>query len=73
MAETRVQHGMNKKTAASGGVSFTSMLAILFIGLKLAGVISWPWWAVLAPIWVPWAVVAVAVAAILALGLVLPE
>lgn len=27
------------------------VLTILFIGLKLAGFISWSWWAVLAPMW----------------------
>lgn len=26
---------------------------ILFVGLKLGGVIDWPWWLVLAPFWVP--------------------
>ena len=25
----------------------------LLIGLKLAGIISWSWWWVLAPMWVP--------------------
>jgi len=29
------------------------LLAILFIGLKLTGVISWSWLWVLAPIWIP--------------------
>jgi len=27
-------------------------LTILFIGLKLTGLISWSWWWVLSPIWV---------------------
>ena len=35
----------------SGGLSFLSLLAILFIGLKLGGLISWSWWWVLCPIW----------------------
>lgn len=34
-------------------MSFLALLAILFIGLKLAGVITWPWLCVLAPIWFP--------------------
>jgi hypothetical protein len=29
------------------------MLAILFIGLKLANIIHWSWWLVLAPLWAP--------------------
>ena len=33
------------------GVSLLNMLAVLFIGLKLAGLIDWPWWLVLAPLW----------------------
>lgn len=42
---------MEKST--SGGVSFSSMLLILFIALKLVGVIDWPWIWVLAPFWIP--------------------
>jgi hypothetical protein len=37
----------------SGGIGFIGLLAILFIGLKLGGIISWSWLWVLAPIWVP--------------------
>lgn len=39
-----------------GGVSFFGLLAIVFITLKLCGVIDWEWWLVLAPIWVPTAI-----------------
>lgn len=35
-----------------GGPGFWSLLTLLFIGLKLAGVINWSWWLVLAPMWV---------------------
>ncbi len=42
---------MEKST--SGGVSLSSMLLILFITLKLVGVIDWPWIWVLAPFWIP--------------------
>ena len=35
------------------GISFTGLLFLLFLGLKLAGVISWPWIWVCAPIWIP--------------------
>lgn len=37
----------------SGGVGFLGLLALLFIALKLTGVIAWSWWWVLAPIWIP--------------------
>lgn len=36
-----------------GGTSLSSMLLILFITLKLTGVINWSWWWVLAPFWIP--------------------
>jgi len=38
---------------ASTGIGFGGALAILFIGLKLAGVIAWSWWWILSPIWIP--------------------
>ena len=41
----------------SVGIGFFGLLAILFIGLKLGGVITWSWWLVLARIWVWWAFV----------------
>lgn len=38
-------------------LSFEGALAITFIVLKLCGVISWSWWWVLAPLWIPIALV----------------
>lgn len=32
---------------------FYGFLTLLFVGLKLAGVIHWSWWWVLAPLWAP--------------------
>ena len=32
-------------------VNFLSILAVLFIGLKLGGVIAWSWWLVLLPVY----------------------
>lgn len=32
---------------------FATLLAILFIGLKLTGFITWNWFWVLSPIWIP--------------------
>ena len=37
--------------------SFVSLLAVAFIVLKLCGVIDWAWVWVLAPIWIPFALV----------------
>lgn len=44
----------NKTTTVTS--PFLSILALVFITLKLAGigaVATWSWWAVLSPIWVP--------------------
>ena len=42
----------DNKTTASSGIGFSGLLAILFIALKLTGVITWSWLWVLAPIWI---------------------
>jgi len=34
-------------------MKFCDALAVVFIVLKLCGVISWSWWWVLSPIWIP--------------------
>jgi len=41
-----------ESSAGSGGIGFTGLLTIVFITLKLCGVINWSWWWVLAPIWI---------------------
>lgn len=40
-------------TASVGGISFGSLLTIVFIALKLTGYITWSWVWVLAPLWIP--------------------
>lgn len=35
-------------------VGFLGLLALIFITLKLIGVLAWSWTAVLSPIWLPW-------------------
>lgn len=52
----------------SGGVSIAGLLGIVFIVLKLTGVIAWSWWWVLAPFWIP---VAIGLAVLLIIGVVL--
>lgn len=47
----------DSKTTSSGGIGFTGLLLIVFITLKICGVISWPWLWVLAPFWIPLAFV----------------
>jgi len=40
------------ESTSSGGVSFTSLLLLLFIGLKLTNNIQWSWWWVFSPLWI---------------------
>lgn len=42
---------MNNKQASSG-IGFTGLLTIVFIVLKLCGIITWSWWWVLSPLWI---------------------
>ena len=37
----------------SGGVGLATVIGIVFIILKLVGVIAWSWWWVLSPFWIP--------------------
>lgn len=37
--------------------TFLLSLAAVLIGLKLAGLLHWPWWLVLVPIWGPFAAI----------------
>lgn len=47
-----------------GSIRFCELLAVLFIGLKLTGVIAWSWWWVLAPLWGPLALVLAIIAVV---------
>lgn len=40
-------------SSSSSGIGFGSLLTIVFITLKLLGKITWSWWWVLAPSWIP--------------------
>jgi len=44
---------MENNNKTSGGIGFFGLLTLLFIGLKLCGVITWSWLWVLAPLWIP--------------------
>ena len=43
----------NRKSSVvvSGGVTFLELLFVVFLVLKLIGVIDWSWWWVTAPLW----------------------
>ena len=40
------------KTTVNGGIGFTGLLQIVFIVLKLIGIINWSWVWVLSPTWI---------------------
>ena len=43
-------------SSSNSGIVFTGLLTIVFIVLKLTGYISWSWWWVLSPVWIPLAI-----------------
>ena len=42
----------NTSNASGGGIGFAGVLTIVFIVLKLCGVIDWSWLWVLSPLWI---------------------
>lgn len=46
-------------SSSSGGIGVFGLMGVMFIGLRIAGVISWPWAWVLAPFWAPLALAAI--------------
>ena len=48
-------------SASSGGVSFGGALFFVFLVLKLTGHITWAWWWVASPLWIPFAIVLIAI------------
>jgi hypothetical protein len=46
-------------SATAGGVGVGGLLLVAFVVLKLTGFIHWSWWWVLAPAWIPAAILLV--------------
>ena len=44
---------MEKEKHSLNGLSFTQILALIFIVLKLTDYITWSWLWVLSPLWIP--------------------
>ena len=62
---------MSSKVEVGGnGIGFFGLLGIVFITLKLTGVIAWSWWWVLAPFWVPLSITLLAIAIIVFIAVV---
>lgn len=59
---------MDKHSGSNAGIGFCSLLALLFIALKLTGFIHWSWLWVLSPIWINLAIWVVLVLIITAIN-----
>lgn len=49
----------DNNSTGGGGIGLFGALGIVFVVLKLVGVIAWPWLWVLAPFWAPFTVLGV--------------
>jgi hypothetical protein len=58
----------NKSNSTASGISFSSILFIVFLVLKLTGTIDWSWWWVTAPLWIPVGLVLIIALVILVLA-----
>jgi len=57
---------MSKSTSTTS-VTFPSLVFLLFLGLKLAGVppvANWSWWWVTSPLWISWLIIIVLIGVI---------
>lgn len=64
-------NNVSSSSSSSGGIGFVGMLTIVFIVLKLIGVITWSWWWVLSPLWISFGIglIALLVFGIVILGI----
>lgn len=55
------------------GLSLTDVLTLIFVVLKLAGLVSWSWFWVLSPLWIQWVLVFAFATVHVTLGLILKK
>lgn len=60
----------NKTTYGGGGISLLGVVQIVFIILKLVGVITWSWPVILIPLWIQLGVIIVMLAVMLGMVLI---
>jgi len=48
-----MQNNLTITCSLSTGSFFSISLFLLFLGLKLGHIITWSWWWVFAPLWIP--------------------
>ena len=53
---------MSGKSSTTGGISFGTVLFLIFLVLKLTHLIDWSWWWVTAPLWIPLGLVIIIIA-----------
>ena len=53
------------RNESSGGIDVLSILQIIFIVLKCAGLVDWSWWLVLTPLWINLGLIVILIIAIL--------
>ena len=61
---------MEDKTTYSGGIGLLGVVQIVFIILKLVGVITWSWPVILIPLWIQLGVIIVMLAVMLVMVLI---
>lgn len=59
-----------KKERTNSGIGVLDIFGIVFVILKIVGVINWSWWMVLAPFWVPLSLAAIVLVILAIVGLV---
>lgn len=64
-------NNMDNKQTINTGITFTGMLAIVFITLKLCKVINWSWLWVSSPLWIPIAIAVLIFAIVVLLPIVI--
>ena len=55
------------KTTA-GSLNLGTILFVVFLALKLTGTIAWSWWWVTSPLWIPMALLTIALLVVLVIA-----
>lgn len=60
---------MDNQVVQKGGMGLFGWMFLIFLTLKLVGVIAWSWWWVTAPLWMPFTILVLILVATFTLGL----
>lgn len=60
-------YAMDVKVNPGFAFGLLSLVALVLAGFKFAGYLTWSWWLVLAPLWVPWLLLGVVLLVFIAL------